>query len=379
MAISYDPKRWAYGNEFTPDIMNHIENGIKTATDEANRIDTAKVDKVNGKGLSTNDYTNAEKQKVADSATTATVTALSADVDRHAFGEQSGGRNIWDEKWGNKAYNLQNGTVGIVPSAIGNANYIKVKPSTNYFGTISAMSRDRNFAVLYYDSTYTFISSAVVFNGQFFTPTNCEYINFYWEQTDSPAVYSNDFAIIEGASGQYEPYIASNAILTEEVNGTKSMISDSWDDDPSNKVYYVGDLRIDNNTLYDCYVQTDKTSGRPSVDTSHWRKTSVAELVGSGGTYKGVQIKHKSVNLGKVFGGTSTSVINHGISGITEIVSFTCALVNGETNYRLPYYSSNGSPITNVTVMNKSTLSINVYNGGTNWSAYDVVLDVYFI
>lgn len=61
MAISYNKKSWRYGDVFTPDVMNNIENGIQNATDEVNK----KVNAVSGKTLSTNDYTNADKTIVA--------------------------------------------------------------------------------------------------------------------------------------------------------------------------------------------------------------------------------------------------------------------------------------------------------------------------
>jgi hypothetical protein len=42
----YEPKTWKYGDEFTPDSMNHIEQGIKTNADaikEANNNLTSKL------------------------------------------------------------------------------------------------------------------------------------------------------------------------------------------------------------------------------------------------------------------------------------------------------------------------------------------------
>ena len=224
MAISYDPKRWAYGNEFTPDIMNHIENGIKAATDEANRIDEAKVDKVSGKGLSTNDYTNAEKQKVSNAATaesvtelSATVTAIADDVDRHAFGEQSGGKNIWNEKW-----NLGDidATVGqkytqLSGNHVKSAEPIEVKPNTTY-----TLVKNKVAYVYFYDANLILLQTYMELSGAsskaFTTPTNTKYICFLMS-SNYGTVYNHDLAIVEGGdlSAVYEPYIASNAQLTE--------------------------------------------------------------------------------------------------------------------------------------------------------------------
>lgn len=59
--MAYAKHVFQKGEILTADQMNHIENGIET-------LDTAmlsKVEAVTGKGLSTNDYTDAEKEKLA--------------------------------------------------------------------------------------------------------------------------------------------------------------------------------------------------------------------------------------------------------------------------------------------------------------------------
>ena len=53
--MAYTPTRWVTGDKVTSAKLNKIENGIAD-----------KVDKVSGKALSTNDYTNADKKKVDD-------------------------------------------------------------------------------------------------------------------------------------------------------------------------------------------------------------------------------------------------------------------------------------------------------------------------
>jgi hypothetical protein len=68
MAI-YTPKTWQ-GREFIKaSDLNHIEQGI--ADNNSN-----KVDKVSGKGLSTNDYTTNEKEKLAGIAAEANKTVV---------------------------------------------------------------------------------------------------------------------------------------------------------------------------------------------------------------------------------------------------------------------------------------------------------------
>lgn len=61
--MAYVKQTWKYEGEvgaipINPVNLNHMESGIEAAHDE-------KVDKVSGKGLSTNDYTDADKAKVA--------------------------------------------------------------------------------------------------------------------------------------------------------------------------------------------------------------------------------------------------------------------------------------------------------------------------
>ena len=60
--MSYSKQTWDTTSYFNPTRMNHIEDGIYA-------VDTGKVDKVSGKGLSTNDYTTTDKNQVAKIST----------------------------------------------------------------------------------------------------------------------------------------------------------------------------------------------------------------------------------------------------------------------------------------------------------------------
>ena len=53
------------GSAMSAERFNHMEQGIYDAHEAAAQLDTDKVDKVTGKGLSTEDYTTAEKNKLA--------------------------------------------------------------------------------------------------------------------------------------------------------------------------------------------------------------------------------------------------------------------------------------------------------------------------
>lgn len=39
MAIDFSAHKWAYGEEFTPDKLNHLENGIKAVADGVNKVE----------------------------------------------------------------------------------------------------------------------------------------------------------------------------------------------------------------------------------------------------------------------------------------------------------------------------------------------------
>lgn len=70
--MAYVKTIWTNGaTALSAENMNHIEEGIAA-------LDAGKADKVSGKGLSTNDYTNAEKTKLAGIAT-------GAEVNQNAF------------------------------------------------------------------------------------------------------------------------------------------------------------------------------------------------------------------------------------------------------------------------------------------------------
>lgn len=67
--MAYEKTTWVNGaTALSAENMNHIETGIE----DAHTALADKVDKVDGKGLSTNDYTTAEKEKLASLQTQST-------------------------------------------------------------------------------------------------------------------------------------------------------------------------------------------------------------------------------------------------------------------------------------------------------------------
>lgn len=80
----------------TPDSISQIGDAFTVANmnDLENRIDAGKVDKITGKGLSTNDYTDEDKAKLANSAALQASTAAINDLTVSITYIRSGSRAI---------------------------------------------------------------------------------------------------------------------------------------------------------------------------------------------------------------------------------------------------------------------------------------------
>lgn len=93
--MAYTPTVWVKGDKVTSAKLNKIENGIAD-----------KVDKVNGKVLSTNDYTNADKKKVDD-------ILISSPTNGQALVYNSS-----TQKWENKTISGGSGQDGYSPTIV---------------------------------------------------------------------------------------------------------------------------------------------------------------------------------------------------------------------------------------------------------------------
>ena len=91
--MAYTPTVWVKGDKVTSARLNKIENGIAD-----------KVDKVNGKVLSTNDYTNGDKKKVDD-------ISISSPTNGQALVYNSS-----TQKWENKTISGGSGQDGYSPT-----------------------------------------------------------------------------------------------------------------------------------------------------------------------------------------------------------------------------------------------------------------------
>lgn len=113
----------------------------------------------------------------------------------------SRGKNLWDEEWEVGLFD-ENGNNAPNNAVLRSKGYIPVKPSTTYIHTI-----DDNLIFCVYDKDKNCIVANLQWNKNtsIVTTNNTFYIRFRTPSTYGN-VYKNDIAIIEGTSGEYEPY-----------------------------------------------------------------------------------------------------------------------------------------------------------------------------
>jgi len=275
-----------------------------------------KVDAVSGKGLSTNDYTTAEKTKLAgieagaqvNDSGTQTVTgnpiAITNAAPINAEGlsitltpKQSGSGtpspsnirpivgfdtadvrtctiNQWDEEWERGQYRTGNGTKTNGTSnltTIRCKNFIPVFPGTTYY-FYNGSGKTRR--VFYYDINKKLIDS-VSSPTEFTVPSNCYYITFHMQSGDSGygTTYNHDISINYPATDtSYHAYsgnkvsvqIGNRNMLPLTVNNLKEFnTSGTWVDN----TYSYHDLSfvalVDENNL----VTGIKVKGTANANT----------------------------------------------------------------------------------------------------------------
>lgn len=148
----------------------------------------------------------------SDYATAESVTALADDVDRHAFGEQSGGRNLTE------IYTV---------SAIGDAKLSSAPLEVGVY-TVSGYTPQTDLVADIYGEHVTG-GSGVRFAGNRWSRT----INVS-QKCDVGIYCSSNYDISElqiekgSSASSYEPYIKSNAMLTEESIRTAELQALGW-------------------------------------------------------------------------------------------------------------------------------------------------------
>lgn len=218
-------------------VDNTSDANKPVSTAQQNALN-GKVDKVTGKGLSTNDYTNEDKQKVDDAAlqsdlddlslklsdeTTGLDTkapvilnTVSGDIASFSDGADSmpikslvatiepvqdlhgydspwpagGGTNVCDEVFEQGTINSSGNNAGD-NTRIRTVNYIPIQPNTQYFAVTPGV-----LGVRYYDANKTFLGSSysttVYNNTTFTTPEGAYYMRF---SVVDVSEYANNIAI----------------------------------------------------------------------------------------------------------------------------------------------------------------------------------------
>ena len=203
---------------------------------------SGKVDKVNGKGLSTNDYDNTDKAKVDKIDTTTTsvsgnplsITGLKSDqlavnpiITFEPIQAGSGtpspsnvraisgydkvevlscGVNIWDEQWELGQYSQTDGSPITTSSNIRSksTNPIRVSANTKYY-----LSSPQGVRMFFYDNNFEYLSnqgSGSATSFEFTTPANTAFIRFHVSGTYG-TTYNNNISInCPSSQTSYNPY-----------------------------------------------------------------------------------------------------------------------------------------------------------------------------
>jgi hypothetical protein len=219
----------------TADLDKPVSTAQQSALDD-------KIDKVTGKGLSTNDYTNAEKQKNADNASaisdiqedlstslTATGNPLtiessesnlvecvaeveavqegsgdpSPDNIRHIIGQtevviEDVGKNLFDKDTSVDGYRLASDGTLFAQSGYTTSDFIRVNSSTNYARN---KTMNTNECVCLYDAFHTFISR-ITTGATFTTTSTTAYVKISMLTTDKDTTQLE----LGNIATTYEPY-----------------------------------------------------------------------------------------------------------------------------------------------------------------------------
>lgn len=219
-----NPKLETYKNKATGTVYDYTDAAAQAALadildgtdiDSFSDVETAlatKVDKVTGKGLSTNDYDDTEKAKVAGAFPRSEQAVLGAKnigkyVNQSLVGDSTAG------------FNLVSGGSSLIAKLEHNKDYIVKRKSGQgdrfrvvlFINAPSVMSPDTSASQAVFDNTkdeYT-ISSG-----------NYNYAVFTYVSSSSTAISQDTAeAMISFDGGEYAPYAMTNRELTEKVQG----------------------------------------------------------------------------------------------------------------------------------------------------------------
>ena len=226
----------------TSDANKPVSTAQQTALD-------GKVDKVTGKGLSTNDYTNEDKQKVDDAALQSDLDDLSRQIsdettgldtkapailetasgaiasfddgadsmpirklvaqiepvqDLHGYDNPwpaGGGANIWDEVWERGTIGLSTGVNVDANDKIRSKNYVPIRENTSYF-----FKMPFNWRMVYYDENKNVLEQGRTYSPNIVlqSPSGAHYLRFV---IDGITTYGNNASInYPSTVTTYSPY-----------------------------------------------------------------------------------------------------------------------------------------------------------------------------
>ena len=212
--------------------IGQVSSRVDTLTGRVNGLDTAvsnKVDKVTGKGLSTNDYDDTDKGKVDSLGTASTKNSTSVVTESSDLVESGavydalgfGNKNLFNKNDVENGIINESGAIAIV-GEWKSSKFIKVTPSEKYIISGLNISYASSGGFAFYNSAKTFVSGGginVFKNTPITIPDNVEYIRFSLVPADL------DTAQLEKGSTatSYEPYHAS----VEEYCASKQDVIDT--------------------------------------------------------------------------------------------------------------------------------------------------------
>ena len=338
-----------------------------------------KVDKVTGKGLSTNDYTNEDKAKVTSSDSKITNYEDRGYLGKNLLNPDNMGHYGRDNATGqiNRTENSLSSTTDLV----------KVRHSTTY--TIARNGTKYDLRVYFYDANKSYISN-VVYNGTFTTPSNAEYIAF---QSGYVSGALDLWCMIEGNSTTYEPYAKSNIELdATKIDKTASEIQTS---DGQFSTVTGGLMQI-------CLVDLEPIqsgsgtpspsnvraiSGHTSVDVGNCGKNKFPyPYLFSSTTRTGMTITAQDDGKIAVTGTSTSSVVeridvqyftldvgSYIISGLFPKTGCYATLRDGDTGSWIANIETNSYAL-NVASKKKYLIAINITSGNTTGVTYEPMI-----
>lgn len=218
------------GTNYEIVTIEDVFGSIESVLSQMSTSISNKVNKETGKGLSTNDYTTTDKNKVSKIDTTTTsisgnpisISGLKAnqlavnpiitfEPIETGTGTKSPsnpwtisgydkvevlscGVNVWDEQWELGAYSATDGSAITSTNSIRSksTNYILIAPNKSYYMKYPG---GYNLNICFYDVSRTFISNQVITaSGIITTPTTAKYIRFNLSATYG-TTYGNNISI----------------------------------------------------------------------------------------------------------------------------------------------------------------------------------------